>query len=57
MKKFNKSYNELVSIENLLLAWQEFLRGKSDKPDVRLFSRNLATNIFQLHDRLINEAY
>ena len=57
MKKFNKSYDELVSIENLLLAWQEFLRGKRSKPDVSIFARNLATNIYQLHDRLVNESY
>ncbi|MFH1781093.1 MAG: reverse transcriptase/maturase family protein [Patescibacteria group bacterium] len=57
MKKFIKSYDELISIENLLLAWQEFLRGKRSKPDVIIFARNLITNIYQLDNQLKNESY
>jgi len=50
-------YNEIISIDNLLLAWSEFVKGKKSKPDVMCFSLNLMDNILQLHDDLANKAY
>lgn len=45
-------YEEIISISNLLLAWHEFLRGKSKKLEVMKFSRNLEDNLFSLHYEL-----
>lgn len=47
----------MISVENLLLAWQEFARGKRSKLDVQLFARNLMTNIHDLHAELAAQTY
>lgn len=39
-------------MENLFLAWREFRRGKSKKPDVIEFEYNLEDNLFELHQEL-----
>ena len=58
MKKFiNAKYQDIISAENLLSAWQEFLNGKKQKPDVLEFQKNLMTNIFDLHNNLKNKTY
>ncbi len=57
MKKFDNKYNDIISVENLLLAWQEFLKGKKKKEDVILFQSKLMDNIFCLHDDLKNKTY
>lgn len=49
--------NETPAIENLLLAWQEFLCGKSKKKDVIEFQLKLMDNIFDLHNDLKNKTY
>jgi len=51
------NYEDLISIDNLLLAWQEFIRGKRNKKDVQMFSFNLMNNIIQLHEDLKNHTY
>ena len=56
-KKFLVSYKDIISIDNLLLAWREFIRGKKSKPDVLLFSMNLIDNILQLHQDFANRTY
>jgi RNA-directed DNA polymerase len=50
-------FNELISLENLLAAWQEFLCGKRKKPDVQEFGFNLTDNIIFLHHDLANGIY
>lgn len=55
--KLVHEYKDLVSIDNLLLAWQEFIRGKRNKKDVQEFSFNLMDNIFNLHYDLANHTY
>lgn len=50
-------YKHIISIENLYLAWQEFVRGKKHKKDVAEFALNLADNIYQLHFDLENKTY
>ena len=57
MKNFNKQYNDIISIENLLFAWQEFLCGKRKKKDVIEFQLRLMDNIFNLHNDLKNKTY
>lgn len=58
MKKvFNTSYKDIISPENLLLAWKEFLVGKKQRKDVQEFERNLMSNILGLHRDLILKLY
>lgn len=42
-------FDEIISLDNLVLAWQEFKRGKSSKKDVQAFEFNLEDNLWQLH--------
>jgi retron-type reverse transcriptase len=55
--KFIHDYYYITSVENLLLAWQEFLGGKKQRQDVQDFGQNLMTNIIDLHNSLINFTY
>jgi retron-type reverse transcriptase len=57
MKKFSESYESMISVENLLLAWEEFARGKRKKKDVQEFSFNLMDNILSLHKDLKTLTY
>lgn len=50
-------YEDIISVENILEAWQEFLRGKRNKPDVQEFSLRLMDNIFNLYRDLSNHTY
>ncbi|MDP2668584.1 MAG: reverse transcriptase domain-containing protein [bacterium] len=51
------SFEDIISIENLLEAWKEFLRGKRNKKDVQEFERNLMGNIISLHNDLSSKIY
>jgi RNA-directed DNA polymerase len=51
------AYEDIISLENLLLAWQEFLRGKKNKADVQEFKLKLMDNILDLHTDLKNRIY
>lgn len=55
--KLTHSFENIISVDNLLEAWQGFLPGKRDKKDVREFSLGLMDNIFALHDNLFNHSY
>ena len=55
--RFNHTYNDIISIENLLLAWKEFVRGKRKRKDVQIFERNLMGNIISLRDDLVSKSY
>src|SRR3989338_49385 len=50
-------FEDIISIENLLEAWKEFVRGKRKKNDVQEFSFNLMDNILSLHQELSNRTY
>ncbi len=50
-------YKDIISIDNLLSAWQEFLRGKKNKKDVQEFQFRLMDNILSLHADLSNHKY
>jgi len=50
-------YEDIISVENLLEAWREFLRGKKSKKDVQEFSLRLMDNILSLHEELCNFSY
>lgn len=54
---FLHTYDEIISRENLLEAWQEFVVGKRARNDVQEFERHLMTNLFALHVQLASGAY
>ena len=51
------NYDDIISVENLLSAWQEFIRGKRNKPDVQAFQLRLMDNILELHRDLKGGEY
>ena len=55
--KFTHKYNDIISIDNLLEAWREFIMGKKKRKDVQEFERNLMANIIKLHNELDVMAY
>lgn len=57
MKKCVHTYDDIISVENLLAGWQEFERGKKKKQDVMKFKRHLMTNILSLHKDLREKTY
>jgi len=50
-------YNTIISVENLLDAWNEFVRGKRNKKDVQEFQQRFMNNILSLHQDLKNKMY
>lgn len=55
--RFTHAYEHIISVENLLEAWREFVRGKRKRADVQEFERYLMQNILDLHRDLANGAY
>ena len=53
----NHKYEDLISIDNLLSAWTDFVKGKRNKKDVQIFQFSLMDNILQLHYDLRNHTY
>lgn len=51
------TYEDIISAENLLAAWREFVSGKKNKTDVQEFQAHLMDNILELHEDLSNERY
>jgi len=51
------TYNDIICLNNLLSAWQEFVRDKKNKHDVQVFSRQLMDNIILLRHDLANFTY
>ena len=51
------SFKDIVSIDNLLGAWKEFVKGKRNKLDVQEFSLKLMDNMFILHEDLSSGSY
>jgi RNA-directed DNA polymerase len=50
-------FEDIISLENLLEAWQEFLLGKRRRKDVQEFHANLMDNILELHHDLVYHKY
>jgi len=46
------TYEDIISVENLLDAWREFVKGKRKRKDVQEFERYLMQNILELHREL-----
>lgn len=55
--QLEKTFADIVSVENLLEAWKEFERGKKHKKDVEDFSLHLMDNILSLHEDLLHHTY
>jgi len=55
--QFTHTYENIISVENLLDAWKEFVRGKKKRADVQEFGRDLMRNVFALHHDLAIGAY
>lgn len=51
------NFEDIISVDNLLLAWQEFIKGKRKRKDVQEFQLRLMDNIFSLHSDLVNLTY
>lgn len=51
------NFEDIVSLDNLLEAWKEFLKGKGKKKDVQEFSFRLMDNIISLHQDLVYYTY
>ncbi len=54
---FAHTYHDIISLENLIEAWREFIKGKRGRVDVQLFERDLMRNIVILHDDLRERSY
>jgi len=50
-------FEDIISLENLLAAWQEFLCGKRRRLDVQIFESKLMDSIFSLHYDLLYHRY
>ena len=55
--QLSHKFEDIINFENLLEAWREFVKGKTDKGDVQEFSFHLADNIFALNRELANKTY
>lgn len=55
--QFKHGYQHIISMENLLEAWKEFVKGKKSRKDVLEFERNLIANIILLHKELLEKTY
>lgn len=51
------TFEEVISLENLCAAWEEFVAGKRKKPDVQEFSQSLMDHIVSLHEDLAQKRY
>ncbi|MFH1170475.1 MAG: reverse transcriptase/maturase family protein [Candidatus Vogelbacteria bacterium] len=56
-KIFHLSYDHIISVENLLDAWREFVRNKSRRHDVLEFEFHLMDKILILHRDLASKNY
>lgn len=58
---FNSSddivYNDIISLTNLLGAWEEFLQGKRKRKDVQVFQMCLMDTVLDLHSDLKHKTY
>jgi RNA-directed DNA polymerase len=57
MKTYNKLYKEIISFENLILAWKKARKGKTKKEYVVKFEEELFCNLMALHYELKYKSY
>jgi retron-type reverse transcriptase len=51
------TYDDIISLDNLLEAWSELIVGKKKRKDIQVFKLYLMDNIFNLHTDLKNKTY
>lgn len=56
-RKIIHIYDNIISFDNLLISWREFLRGKKKRKDVAIFQLHFMDNILLLHQELRNKTY
>ena len=56
-KKCNTTYENVVTFENILEAWNDFVGGKRKRKDVNEFTEHLADNLFDILDELKSGIY
>lgn len=56
-RRYTHDSEDIISVENLLAAWNEFVAGKRKKRDVQEFQYRLMDNILQLHTELMEGTY
>ncbi len=54
---FFHTYDDIISVDNLLIAWREFLNGKRKREDIAKFCLHLTDNIFSIHRELKQKTY
>lgn len=54
---YKNLYSEIISLQNLILAWRKSRKGKTKKSYVKIFEENLIENLFNLHKGLKNQTY
>jgi RNA-directed DNA polymerase len=57
MKIYKNIFEDIILMENLLLAWDEFKKGKREKLDVQEFELHLEDNLFALRQELKDKRY
>ena len=55
--QFAHNYEYIISLENLLEAWKEFVGGKRSRTDVQEFELRLMGNVIALHNDLAAKTY
>jgi len=55
--KLTHTYENIISLDNLLEAWREFVRGKRKRKDVQEFELRLMDNVLALHKDLREKTY
>lgn len=56
-RRCHNTYDSIISLENLLASWQEFLRDKRKRKDVEEFSVSFLDNILELYHDLKDKVY
>ncbi|MDP2593850.1 MAG: reverse transcriptase domain-containing protein [bacterium] len=51
------TFEDIASMDNLLEAWGEFIKGKRSKKDVQAFGLHLMDNLMDLHYDLVHRSY
>jgi RNA-directed DNA polymerase len=57
MRLYTNLFENAISLESILEAWDEFKIGKRKKPDVQKFEYRLSDNLFSLQEELGNGTY
>jgi len=57
MENQMKLYEEIYSIQNLILAWRKARRGKTKKDYVKEFEKDTLKNLYEIQKELIEQTY